>query len=76
MARHYGPLAGGGLPMRASAPPKNEICAPANLNSPEQTVISGHAAAGIKRAVEIASQLGAKTRGNVDCERPFFIARS
>src|ERR1700760_2543598 len=33
---------------------ENEICAPANLNSPEQTVISGHASA-VKRAVEIAS---------------------
>jgi [acyl-carrier-protein] S-malonyltransferase len=31
-----------------------QIVAPANLNSPEQTVISGHAA-GVKRAVEMAS---------------------
>ena len=38
---------------------ENEICAPANLNSHEQTVISGHAGA-VKRAVEIASQSGAK----------------
>src|SRR5262249_44188938 len=38
---------------------ENEVCTPANLNSPEQTVISGHASA-VKRAVEIASQLGAK----------------
>ena len=34
-------------------------CSPANLNSPEQTVISGHANA-VNRAVEIASQSGAK----------------
>jgi len=33
----------------------------ANLNSPDQTVISGHGAA-VKRAVEIASQLGASAR--------------
>src|SRR6266481_2792093 len=38
---------------------EGEICSAANLNSPEQTVISGHAGA-VKRAVEIASQLGAK----------------
>src|SRR3989441_2374709 len=38
---------------------QGEICSAANLNSPEQTVISGHAGA-VKRAVEIASQLGAK----------------
>src|SRR5580658_11019153 len=35
---------------------EGQVCSPANLNSPEQTVISGHAEA-VKRAVEIASQL-------------------
>src|SRR2546429_6122531 len=39
-----------------------EVCAPANLNSPDQTVISGHSAAA-NRAVEIASQLGANRAG-------------
>ncbi len=34
---------------------EKEVVSPANLNSPEQTVISGSAAA-VKRAVEIASQ--------------------
>ena len=38
---------------------EGEVCSPANLNSPDQTVISGHADA-VKRAVEIASQAGAK----------------
>jgi [acyl-carrier-protein] S-malonyltransferase len=38
---------------------ENEVVSPANMNSPEQTVISGSAAA-VKRAVEIASQSGAK----------------
>src|SRR6202161_4147552 len=38
---------------------ENDVVSPANLNSPEQTVISGSAAA-VKRAVEIASQSGAK----------------
>ena len=43
----------------AAKRPKGEVVAPANLNSPEQTVISGHAAA-VKRAVEQASASGAK----------------
>src|SRR5262249_58367473 len=50
-----------------------EICAPANLNSPEQTVISGHAAA-VKRAVEIASQLGAKRAVILPVSAPFHCA--
>ena len=43
---------------------------PANLNSPEQTVISGHAAA-VKRAVEIASQSGAKRAVILPVSAPF-----
>jgi [acyl-carrier-protein] S-malonyltransferase len=50
-----------------------EICAPANLNSPEQTVISGHAAA-VKRAIEIASQLGAKRAVILPVSAPFHSA--
>ena len=50
-----------------------EICAPANLNSPEQTVISGHAGA-VKRAVEIASQLGAKRSMVLAVSAPFHSA--
>jgi [acyl-carrier-protein] S-malonyltransferase len=50
-----------------------EICSPANLNSPEQTVISGHAAA-VKRAVEIASQLGAKRAVVLPVSAPFHCA--
>jgi [acyl-carrier-protein] S-malonyltransferase len=52
---------------------ENEICAPANLNSPEQTVISGHAGA-VKRAVEIASQLGAKRAVMLPVSAPFHSA--
>ena len=52
---------------------EGEICAPANLNSPEQTVISGHAAA-VKRAVEIASQLGAKRAVILAVSAPFHSA--
>lgn len=50
-----------------------EVCSPANLNSPEQTVISGRAAA-VKRAVEIASQLGAKRAVILPVSAPFHCA--
>jgi [acyl-carrier-protein] S-malonyltransferase len=49
---------------------EREVCSPANLNSPEQTVISGHAGA-VKRAVEIASQLGAKRAVILPVSAPF-----
>jgi [acyl-carrier-protein] S-malonyltransferase len=52
---------------------ENEVCTPANQNSPEQTVISGHAAA-VKRAVEIASQLGAKRAVILPVSAPFHCA--
>ena len=52
---------------------ESEICSPANLNSPEQTVISGHAGA-VKRAVEIASQLGAKRSMVLPVSAPFHSA--
>jgi [acyl-carrier-protein] S-malonyltransferase len=52
---------------------ENEICAPANLNSPEQTVISGHAGA-VKRAVESASQQGAKRAVILAVSAPFHCA--
>jgi len=52
---------------------ENEVCTPANQNSPEQTVISGHAAA-VKRAVEIASQLGAKRAVMLPVSAPFHCA--
>lgn len=47
-----------------------QIVAPANLNSPEQTVISGHAEA-VKRAVEMASQSGAKRAVVLPVSAPF-----
>ncbi|HEV2388579.1 MAG TPA: ACP S-malonyltransferase [Candidatus Acidoferrales bacterium] len=47
-----------------------EVLAPANLNSPEQTVISGSAAA-VKRAVELASQSGAKRAVLLPVSAPF-----
>ncbi len=50
-----------------------EVCSPANLNSPDQTVISGHAAA-VKRAVEIAQQSGAKRAVILAVSAPFHCA--
>ena len=52
---------------------EGKVCSPANLNSPEQTVISGHATA-VKRAVEIASQLGAKRAVVLAVSAPFHCA--
>jgi [acyl-carrier-protein] S-malonyltransferase len=50
-----------------------QIVAPANLNSPEQTVISGHAEA-VKRAVELASAGGAKRAVMLAVSAPFHSA--
>jgi [acyl-carrier-protein] S-malonyltransferase len=50
-----------------------EVCAPANLNSPDQTVISGEHDA-IKRAVELASQAGAKRATILAVSAPFHCA--
>ena len=50
-----------------------EVVSPANLNSPEQTVIAGTAAA-VKRAVEIASQSGAKRAVILAVSAPFHCA--
>jgi [acyl-carrier-protein] S-malonyltransferase len=50
-----------------------EVCAPANLSSPDQTVISGHAGA-VKRAVELASQAGAKRAVILPVSAPFHSA--
>ena len=52
---------------------EGEVCAAANLNSPEQTVISGHAGA-VKRAVELASQAGAKRAVILPVSAPFHSA--
>jgi [acyl-carrier-protein] S-malonyltransferase len=50
-----------------------QVCSTANLNSPEQTVISGNAAA-VKRAVELASQNGAKRAVVLPVSAPFHCA--
>lgn len=50
-----------------------QVVSPANLNSSEQTVISGHAEA-VKRAVELASQDGAKRAVMLPVSAPFHCA--
>jgi [acyl-carrier-protein] S-malonyltransferase len=50
-----------------------EVVSAANLNSPEQIAISGHAGA-VKRAVEIASQSGAKRAVMLAVSAPFHCA--
>lgn len=50
-----------------------QVVSPANLNSAEQTVISGNAEA-VKRAVEIASQEGAKRAVMLTVSAPFHCA--
>jgi [acyl-carrier-protein] S-malonyltransferase len=52
---------------------EGKVCSPANLNSPEQTVISGHADA-VKRSIEIASQSGAKRAVILPVSAPFHCA--
>ncbi|GAC1668129.1 MAG: ACP S-malonyltransferase [Candidatus Acidiferrum sp.] len=52
---------------------EGQVCSAANLNSPEQTVISGHASA-VKRAVELASQAGAKRAVILAVSAPFHCA--
>ena len=47
-----------------------EVLAPANLNAPEQPVVSGTAAA-VKRTVELASQSGAKRAVLLPVSAPF-----
>jgi [acyl-carrier-protein] S-malonyltransferase len=52
---------------------ENEVCEPANINSPEQIVISGHAAA-VERATKIASERGAKRAKILPVSAPFHCS--
>ena len=52
---------------------QGQVVAPANLNSPEQIVISGHAAA-VNRAVEAAKSAGAKRAVLLPVSAPFHCA--
>jgi [acyl-carrier-protein] S-malonyltransferase len=52
---------------------QGEVCSPANLNSPEQTVISGNTAA-VERGVQLASQRGAKLAKVLPVSAPFHCS--
>jgi len=49
---------------------QGEVCEPANINSPEQIVISGNAAA-VERAAKLASEQGAKRAVMLPVSAPF-----
>jgi [acyl-carrier-protein] S-malonyltransferase len=52
---------------------QGEVCQPANMNSPDQTVISGNKAA-VERAAELAKQRGAKRAIMLPVSAPFHCA--
>jgi len=49
---------------------QGEICQAANINSPEQIVVSGHAAA-VERAIKLATERGAKKAVSLPVSAPF-----
>jgi [acyl-carrier-protein] S-malonyltransferase len=50
-----------------------EVCQAANINSPEQIVISGHAGA-VQRAIKLAGERGAKKAVSLPVSAPFHCA--
>jgi [acyl-carrier-protein] S-malonyltransferase len=52
---------------------QGEICSPANINSPEQVVISGHTAA-VQRGAKLASERGAKMAKMLPVSAPFHCS--
>jgi [acyl-carrier-protein] S-malonyltransferase len=52
---------------------QGEVCEPANINSPEQIVISGHAAA-VERAAKLALERGAKRAVMLPVSAPFHCS--
>ena len=52
---------------------QGEVCEPANINSPEQIVISGNTAA-VERAVKLASEHGAKKAVLLPVSAPFHCS--
>jgi [acyl-carrier-protein] S-malonyltransferase len=52
---------------------QGEVCEPANVNSPEQIVISGHAAA-VERAAKLAAERGAKRAKVLPVSAPFHCS--
>ncbi len=52
---------------------QGEVCQPANINSPEQIVISGHTAA-VERAAKLADERGAKRAKVLPVSAPFHCS--
>jgi len=52
---------------------QGEVCSPANINSPEQVVISGNTAA-VERAAKLADERGAKRAKLLPVSAPFHCA--
>jgi [acyl-carrier-protein] S-malonyltransferase len=52
---------------------QNDVCEPANINSPEQVVISGHKAA-VERATKLAGDRGAKRAILLPVSAPFHCS--
>jgi [acyl-carrier-protein] S-malonyltransferase len=52
---------------------QGEVCDPANINSPQQIVISGHTAA-VERAAKLANQRGAKRAQLLTVSAPFHCS--
>ena len=52
---------------------QGEVCQPANINSPEQIVISGHAGA-VERAIKLAHARGAKKAVHLPVSAPFHCS--
>ncbi|HZP63268.1 MAG TPA: ACP S-malonyltransferase [Terriglobales bacterium] len=52
---------------------QGEVCEPANINSPEQVVISGHTAA-VERATKLADERGAKRAKVLPVSAPFHCS--
>ncbi|MGA9901852.1 MAG: ACP S-malonyltransferase [Terriglobales bacterium] len=52
---------------------QGEVCQAANINSPEQIVISGNAGA-VERAIQLAHERGAKKAVNLPVSAPFHCA--
>ncbi len=56
-----------------AAQEQREVCQAANINSPEQIVISGHAGA-VSRAIQLATERGAKKAVSLPVSAPFHCA--
>lgn len=52
---------------------REEVCQPANINSPEQIVLSGNAGA-VERAITLASERGAKKAVSLPVSAPFHCS--